>query len=421
MATKAPTRGPAVKRVSKPAVGPAGKGPLSKKPRFHVNVQFVRTADDDGAQPSSLTREGAEAALAKLNEIWSRNGGDVRFHLHPASNFDELIRSTLLNQDCTYTAGWDAAKVEQQTDPSLDPETMCETKSHDIARNAYGMARGNRVIVFSRGGREYLAFDSEAGNWIIKKASGGASSNASFHIRMPPSFAGSTLLAHEMGHYLHAAHTFGHQPKTIDEARTLMEAFVDKYPDREPAEAFDYDATVKYSVHDTPPDPSHTLFKTVHGNHCDLAKATVTIPGVAVGRTKHNVVLAPDRRNIMSYFKGCDFDHYLSNGQWVRIHEALETGNRQELVTPVAATCYEAGFMPGPPIDTPEKLAALMRKIATCVLLSKKPMPWELVEQDIYVNPADKRAKGVRTIGKVGVNVRKERAFIDEMLAPMTQ
>ena len=416
------SRGPRVQR--KPvAVGKAvGKGPLAKKPRYHVNVQFVRTADDDGSQASSLSKSGAEAALAKLNEVWARNGGDVRFHLHPASNFDSLIHSTLLNQDCTFKRGWSAAKVEQQTKPDLDPETMCGKERHKIARNAYGLARGNRVVVFSRGGREYLKFDAEAGHWIVKKATGGASSYAAYYIRMPPSFSGSTLLAHEMGHYMHAAHPFGHQPKTIDDARALMEGWVKDHPGSDPAEIFDRDTRVTFSVHDTPPDPSSGLFKTVHGNACDPAKATVTIPDVAVGRTKKNVVLAPDRRNIMSYFKGCDFDHYLSTGQWERVHEALETGNRKELVTPRAATCYEAGFTPGPPIDTPAKLAELLRKIVACTILQKEPMPWELVERDIYVNPADKRTRGVRVIGGVGVNVSNERAFVDDVIAaPMTQ
>ena len=396
--------------------------PVTKVPRYYVNVQFVRTADDDGALPSTLTKAKAEAALARLNEVWARNGGDIRFQLHPASNFDSLIRSTLLNQDCTFTAGWNAAKVEQQTDPDLDPETMCQKETHKIARNAYGMARGNRVIVFSRGGREYLKFDGDVGHWIVKKATGGASSYAAHYIRMPPSFGGSTLLAHEMGHYMHAAHPFGHKPKTIADARALMEQWAKDHPGSDPAEIFDRDTRVEFSVHDTPPDPSSGLFKTVYGDACDPDKATITVRNVSVGSTTKTVVLAPDRRNVMSYFKGCPFDHYLSDDQWMRVHEALESGNRKELVTPRAATCYEPGFSPGPPVDTHAKLIALMRKIAACTLLQKEPMPWEIVERDIYVNPADKLTRGVRKLGGIGVNVRKERAFVNKTIAaPMVE
>ncbi len=396
---------------------------MVKAPRYHIAVQFVRTANDDGSESSTLTKTQAEASLKTLNEVWARNGGDIRFHLHPASNFDGVIESTLLNQDCSWEPGWDAAKVAQQTNPDLDPETMCAKEEHSTARNAYGLARANRVIVFSRGGSEYLKFDTDVGHWIVANATGGASSYASYFIRMPKSFSGSNLLAHEMGHYMHAAHTFGSTVGTVADARAKIETWAAANPGKNPIDVFDADSRVEWAVHDTPADPGTGIFKTVHGDHCDPAKGTVTVPNVTIAGKKKTLVLAPDRANIMSYFKGCSFDHHLSKGQWAQIHAALQTGNRKELVTARRSSCYDAGWQPGPPVDTQAKLIAQLRKIANCIKLQKEPLPWETVmDHGIYVNPATDMRQGVRKIGNLGVDVGAEKAFVDQAVqVPMEE
>lgn len=418
-AGSAPRR-PGVRVGNKPLRG--GLGPAVKLPRYRIAVQFVRTADDDGAAPSTLTKIKAQAALKKLNEVWARNGGDIRFHLHSDSNFNDVINSTLLNQDCTYTKGWDANKVVQQTDPSLDPASMCSKTEHNIARSAYGLARANRVVVFSRGGNEYVKYDKGKGHWKIALSSGGASSSNSYHIRMPRSFAGSTLLAHEMGHYMHAAHTFKSKPSDVQQARSKIEAWAASHPDADPMAVFDGDSRGSWPVYDTPPDAGTGIFKNTHGKICDVGKSTVVIPDVMIKGKKRSFVLAPDRANVMSYFKGCPFPHHLSTGQWIQIHAALKTGNRKALVAPDPGNCYDAARQPGPPIDTQAKLIDLMRNIAKCVILQKEPMPWETTARDIYVNPVGRLPRTMRKIDGVGVNVGAERRLVKEIVAtPMVQ
>jgi hypothetical protein len=419
---------------TKPAVTATAKPKISiKPPKYRIKVQIVRTADDDGGRASTLTEAKAKAAIQRANAVYRRNGGDVQFELHSASNFDELVKSTALNRDCIMASGQTDATINANTDGDLDNDgavgtsedrdILCDYTTSITARTAYAVARADRIIVWSRGGNDAVKWDGDAGHWVASHPTGGASSANGYYVRMPKSFGNDTLLAHEIGHYLHTAHTFGSSPKSIAEARQKMETWAANNPGKDPRDVFDGDSRVEYAVHDTPPDPRATLLMAVHGGDgCDPdpAKGRVTVPAKVNGETK-DYVLEPDRANVMSYFKGCPgFDHHQSKGQYEQIHLALDSGNRKALVGNNGSSCYESSAAPGDLADTQAKLAALVRKISRCLILAKKPLPWEIVTGEIYSNPAVKRAGFVKK-GNVAVHLSKENALLKSMMMAETE
>ena len=398
---------------------------LKHKPKYLLQVQFVRLADDDGGRASTLTKANAQAAIDRANAVYARNGGEVGFAIHPASNFDNLIKSTTLNRDCILPPGQTAETIATHTNPDLDgdgePKTiadmdmLCDYSSSINARTGYAIARANRIIVWSRGGNDRIKYDSAKGHWVLYHPSGGSSSAKGYYVNMPKSFGGSTLLAHEFGHYLHNAHTFWSAPKTVAEARATMEAFAQKNPGQDPRRAFDGDWHV-YKLADTPPDPRGALFETVHGDACHPSKGTINVQIKVAGKNK-TVTLAPDRSNVMSYFKGCDFNNFhLSPGQHARIRNALHHGNRKGLIEGKGGSCYSSGHMPGDLKTTEEKLILEMRRIAKCLLLQKEPMPWETVMTgEIYTNPAVRPGRSRSKVRRMNINRTRERNAVRSM------
>ncbi|HWB74439.1 MAG TPA: hypothetical protein VG755_05780 [Nannocystaceae bacterium] len=377
--------------------------------RHRVQVQFVRTADTDGASPSTLTKAGALAAIAEANEIWQRNGGIIEFVLDPRTKFGEVVKDTLLNRRCIVKAGETAASIAANTNADLDgdgkPATdadknlLCSTYASGIRRTAFGAERGDRIVVLSGGGNQKVKFVD--GHWNLVKAGGGGANPKGTYITIGHS-AHDNLLAHELGHYFHVSHTFESQPTTIADARALIEKYAAANPTHDPADAFNGDMRSNYPVHDTPPDPSIALFVAVHGTQCDPAKGTIDIPRVNIGGSSRTIRLAPDRRVITGYYKGCDFDFYLTAQQLVNVRTALLEGNRRDLVD-ADATCYASESTP-PRVSTPEQLSALIRKLVRCRRLVDAGWGWEQLDQ-IYppgdgAQPGDTTKDGIRVVTK---------------------
>lgn len=398
------------------------KHPTAKIPpaRYTLKIQFVRTADDDGARPSVLTRDGAEAWVAEANRVFRRNGGDVEFVIHSASNFDDLVRSTALNRDCILAPGQTASTIAANTDPDIDRDTLCDSTTPGNARTAYGLERGDRIVVFSRGGNE--ALDWVNGHWILDTVGGGQSWGTQSYVRMPGQYGSSTLLAHELGHYLHNPHTFNDNLEvvTVEQAKAEMEAWVAEHPGEHPSRVFDGDALRDdFDVNDTPADPRGSVLVDAYNEahprgpkkdkcHADVGSVTIA---VRVGGQTRQVTLTPDRSNIMSYFKGCPFPHKFSKAQYANIHNALAT-NRKDLVED-SGGCYSSGSG-GAIVTSEDGLRAVARKIAACMMLVKRPMPWEEVMGTIYSQPGDLKA-GFTKVGKLGVHKAREKALLDRL------
>src|SRR6185436_190319 len=84
----------------------------------------------------------------------------------------------------------------------------------------------------------------------------------------------------------------------------------------------------------TPPDPGPPLFQpsgyTAGGSAVNPNEHCSGTLSLVVGSKTY--VLAPDRANIMSYFKGCPGNHNLSPDQGKIVQAALASGNRRHLV-----------------------------------------------------------------------------------------
>jgi hypothetical protein len=382
-----------------------------------VAVQFVRVADDDAGRPSTLTHSQAMDALAATNEVWARNGGDVMFYLHPASNFDRIIRSTLLNRDCMLVPGLAAADVAKKTNPDLDGDgkkatradgnTLCERETHATARNAYGVVRADRIVVFSRGGNDKVEYDAKAGHWTFGQSGGGYTGvGTSFFVVMPASFGGTQLLAHELGHYLHLSHTFSKNPQSIEQAAAQMKAWAASHPGQDPRSVFDGDG-----LPDTPPDPRGSLFVAVHGTKCDPTKGSVVVEA-STGGLALPYVLTPDRDLVMGYYFTCGFDSYVSDAQYDRVHAALGSGNRRSLVIG-DHTCYEPDATPRALPTTMTGLQQVLSGLARCKASTDHQAPWDTTTSPPVYRPY---RDGSQT--RVIAEPARETALLRQLVAP---
>lgn len=150
--------------------------------------------------------------------------------------------------------------------------------------------------------------------------------------------AGAAKFAHEAGHYFNLSHTHNDASTgRLDQVNrdrgfqaTLNEAVELMRLAQGPA-CFDGDFP---AVRDTPPDPGPPLFQPTGNNpseHC-AGTRTLRVPGLA-----EPVTLAPDRRNVMSYFGGCqatDRGHF-SPDQVTIVRATLLSGNRRQLASGV--------------------------------------------------------------------------------------
>ncbi len=400
-------------------------------PGYDLPVLFVRLADDDGGKASTLTQAQAQAAVGQANAIYARNGGNVRFHVDPASDFSGHIRSRLMNHDCTLVTRQTEAGIAANTrrdangDGVIDGadvfggdwDALCDRRPARGARTAYALTHPDKILVYSRGSREYIVWntDDKPNHWQLKFATGGSSSALGYYINMPGSFGNDALLAHEVGHYLHNHHTFsGANPKAVAEAAKFIADYLTKHPTGDGLKVFDGDG-----VQDTPSDPGTAIFTTVHGNHCLPDKGAVTVPVKTAAGTK-NFMLAPDRANVMSYFKGCPFDFHLSRGQYARIHTALKTGNRATLGNAQFMACFRGqreSFNPHAGTANWERqTAALLRRIAACRMEARLAMPPIFLE--VYAPPHDPRpwVKQARQIDTLRVHEAREAAAIRQIL-----
>ena len=410
-----------------------------KPAKYTIEVQFVRTADDDGGNPTTLTKAQAQAAIDAANDVYSNKGGDVRFVLHPDSNFGSVIKSTTLNRDCPLQPGYTASSIAKIRNPDLDgdgekatkadAQKLCDYQSTFLARTAYAVERADRIVVFPRGHRKRVRYNWDKHHWEVYQFAGGSADPDGMYVNMPAGAPPKYLLAHELGHYLHVWHTFGPNPKTIAQAATMMTDWAAEHPGEDPRDVFNGDAQddkgQTYRVYDTPPDPRGSVFNAVHGTKCGSTrhKGIVKVPAKIGGQTK-TYVLAPDRNNVMSYFACPDKPAWFSPQQWDHIHDALDNGNRKSLVTPKHGpkpTCYATNADALKLSTTPAELLNLIRKISACLKLEKRPMPWEeVVNGDIYVNPSDISA-GFTNVGGVGVHLPREAKMLEVLMGAELQ
>lgn len=366
--------------------------------KYTLKILFVRLADDDGSKPSTLTKAQAQAAVDSTNLIFRMNRGDIRFELAPESDFVGFVKNTTMNHDCLLKPGWTEAKIAAQTTQDVngdgaadwsDYTAMCDPAPATAARNGYALLRPNRLVVYSRGSSEYVKWEDT--HYVLKYASGGHSGGGLLYVAMPASFGGGTLLAHELGHYFHLPHTFGsssYVPATMADAYAKIFAWVATHPAGHPLGCFDGDGRDVPAIADTPPDAGGGVFVEAYGDKCDADKGSIPFV-VKAGGVQKTYDLTPDRANIMSYFKSCPWQQHFSRNQYAIMDASLATGNRQPLTVgdPYENPCFASAR----PEQSSQKdpmatLRDVLRKAATCHLLTRRPWRWEMVA-GIYSTP----------------------------------
>ena len=306
-----------------------------------LKVLVVKTCNTDGTLCSSanINEVKIKLVLNDANKIYERSGSNFRFIMDSETNFD-FISSTLLNSICLLQ--YSPSAVEQITTKDLngdgkfdgkDNNMICDSVLPATARTDFSLQHPNSIVVYPLGSRGYAAYDDSVGHWVIKMATGGASSCKGNHIYMPASLGSGTLFAHESGHYFCTSHTFRGNPKNVAEAAAIIKGKieagkVDKNNDNSVKNLFDGEySDAMGGIPDTPADPGVPLFRSIYSNECDpdLSKK-IEVPVLLEDGTSYKYVFQPDRTNIMSYFKGCNFPTtHFSLGQVQRHYQVIKT------------------------------------------------------------------------------------------------
>ena len=297
-------------------------------PIYQIKVRAIIMADDDGSNQAEATPIDIDWAVNEANDIFASAGIELIFD----SNIDvEYIDSTFINHDYTVTDD-----LTFYTDPNNKPPTsiLDDPESHSLARTQHAsqLRYRNKMVVFFRATeKKDFEWSANDGHWIVLKrgSSSGAGGN---HVNMGRGYFTGSCLTHEMGHYLHNRHPLVSGISTKIQAEQAINEYLKTHPLSEALDKLDQDYNF---VHDTPADAAGSIYASLVPERykCDPDPAGEIWLDVVKDWVEHQVLLNPDRRNIMSYFKDCGFQNHFSPNQAARSRDALENGNRHRLIS----------------------------------------------------------------------------------------
>jgi hypothetical protein len=249
-----------------------------------MRLQALRVADDDRTFAANITPAEFDQWVQRANAVHA--SADVRFDFVPALDFQQRNDSAL--------------NRTEECGPMVTSSTTCIVRQ---TANAVAALFPTRVLVIVRTGNTMDA----AGTRV---RTGGGFSWTDYDFVAMPGFPDTgvcghqniNLFAHEIGHHLGLAHTFGGDPRnnfnffTPDTARTWLEA-----NGNDVTQAFDADRPT--GVRDTPGDPAVDFGGAAGGPNefCRDPTATLTITTKLGAAT-----FTPPRRNTMSYYAPLD-------------------------------------------------------------------------------------------------------------------
>lgn len=359
--------GPPRERVRAPGSASARATGPTRKVRFHV----ILCSNDDGSGEHATITAVADLydqLLPEVNAIYSGTG--LQFVFDRRRDI-EVVKSSLLNQDFVPPSGLNLNAPPD--DPPLTPEEIAALrKPHEDARDEFAKRYRGRLVHFCVDGTS-LWYRDQAGKpkqWVITPRYGGYSSSTQQYIHVPswvPSdvVGHANFIAHEMGHFLHLPHTFRDVVDDVSMKLTAAEkagltkdqqlaemherqaAAIKSYiaagnPPEKGLNVFDGDG-----LEGTPPDDGGGAIEVLNGgNSCGpIGSVEIHVEGQS-----EPFILAPDRANVMSYFKHCtNFQQHMSGDQGDIARGAVETKNRRHLLVPLrgapAVTSRQAGVV----------------------------------------------------------------------------
>lgn len=261
--------------------------------------------------------------LADTNSIYLSNNPSVSFEL---SSSEQIFDSALIQEEPTGGVG----------------------VNFHLARESRAVRYPGKLVVIFRSNPPYGSHGSSWADYLVMTGVSGLD------------------FAHEVGHYLHLGHTHNdtalgdldaaNRDHGIAAAKSLA---IDMIRISGGLGVFDGDAgdpdapEVGFAmVGDTPPDPGPALFQPTYYDKDgkESANAIVdeecsgTLSLVVDGKT---FLLAPERTNVMSYFKHCkNVTHTVSPHQRRVIERALTGGNRRHLTSGVSPEAPAAVVTP---------------------------------------------------------------------------
>lgn len=346
---------------------PIYTGTYVQRAYYEAPLRIVRLCDTDGTNCSVASKSGVQSAIDWTNALHYRSDSKLRFKIDPATDFVGHLKSDSLNNDCKPKANLGSYPQDANGDGVVndaDAAFLCPSVWDGDLATTYGAlieTYGGAIPMYSRAGAKAVEWDPVTMKWVRKQISGGSSSCGGHSVNMTSSFNGSTFMAHELGHYFCSPHTFsGTTPANTGEAATQIRNHVAATP-LEPwhkpqildqlynGDLYQYGGDVAYvnnwQILDSPPDPRATFMESVNGagTACEIGDmaATFSVWFPAPYNAIYSYTLDPDRRNVMSYFKGCFGDyHYLTPDQIARAH-GVAVNHRDAVTTTVWVDGWE--------------------------------------------------------------------------------
>jgi hypothetical protein len=246
-----------------------------------IKVRVFALENDRGTSPrneTKMTIAQFRNTLDDSNKLFQRLG--IRFEIADADW--TVINSTLLNS--TYDSASTDPAVQKNIKDQIDLE-------HALARQAPGYL----VVLLRRGvNGGFSGYSGDSWDYAVMQND----------TVIPPS-----LFVHEMGHYFNLYHTMSTDLYCDNTTNPPKETCLTSNEEawRILVKSGSMDPNVAYNadgLQDTPADPGPWVFID-QGSECagsdtvTISDPKDTVPPIA------SVTVAPDRRNLESYFKGC--------------------------------------------------------------------------------------------------------------------